>query len=520
MISSDSNALWTRRFLWLAGGMLLMRVLYMALVPLELSGDEAYYWDWGRQPDWCYFSKPPLIGWLMAAIRVIFGYHWEAVRFTSALLAVGTLTMIFLTGRVLFGARAGFFAALLMLLTPAFSLLSIALINDAPLMLCWSASLWLFWRAAQAPSAGRWMALCLVIGIGVLAKQMMLVFLVLMVLFAASQKEHRHLLHRPGFWLCVLGALVFMTPVVLWNVKHDWITAKHTAEHFNAEDGSRLGDALLFPVLQAAMYAVLTWGLVVTTLVSAIRRWSSLESRARYLVWFSAPGLAFVALMVLRQHVNENWPAVYYVAAFVLAGGLASAKWMKPALWTGAVMTLALHVVVPLADKVGIPAEKLGDMRGWSESGRAIGEHLDKVPRPEQTFIYVLGHRHAASQLAFHLPGHPRVYRWNRHPYPESQYEVWPSAADKLGWDAFIVEPLTGGSKDPNRPLEFFVRRNFEAVEPLGQVEVPVGGEAVRRFNLFLGRNMLRYPESREAQIAADPKLQRRYEERETPTPP
>lgn len=520
MISPDLDRLWTRRFLWLAGGLLLVRLIYMAMVPLELSGDEAYYWDWGRRPDWCYFSKPPLVGWLMALIRMTFGYHWEAVRLVSALLATGTLTMMFLLGRTLFGARAGFFAALLLMLTPAFSLLSIALINDAPLMLCWSASLWLFWRAAQKPSAARWLALCLVIGIGVLAKQMMLVFPVMMVLFASLQKDFRHLLRRPGFWLCIFGAVLFMTPVVLWNIEHDWITAKHTAEHFQSEDGTHLAGAVQFPFIQAAMYSVITWVLVIATLIRSIRNWPSLDSRVRYLVLFSAPGLLFVTVMVLRQHVNENWPAVYYVAAFVLAGGLASMTWIKRALWLGGVMTVALHVVVPLADKLGIPADKLGDMRGWPESGQKIGDYLSKVPRPEQTFIYVLGHRHAASQLAFHLPEHPRLYRWNRHSHPESQYEIWPSAVDKIGWDAFIVEPLTGESKSAERPLEFFVRRNFESVEPLGQVLIPLGGDAVRRFNLFLGRNMLRYPDSVEAQIAADPKLQRRYGDKPTATEP
>ena len=40
--------------------------LLMLLLPLDLSGDEAYYWDWGRNLDWGYYSKPPGIAWLMA----------------------------------------------------------------------------------------------------------------------------------------------------------------------------------------------------------------------------------------------------------------------------------------------------------------------------------------------------------------------------------------------------------------------------------------------------------------------
>ncbi|MCW5559716.1 MAG: hypothetical protein KIT22_18015, partial [Verrucomicrobiae bacterium] len=43
-----------------------VRLLAVWMLPLDLAGDEAYYWEWGRHLDWGYFSKPPGIGWLMA----------------------------------------------------------------------------------------------------------------------------------------------------------------------------------------------------------------------------------------------------------------------------------------------------------------------------------------------------------------------------------------------------------------------------------------------------------------------
>ena len=513
MSQPDSTALWTRRFLWLVGFMLVFRMAYVLFaIDLELAGDEAYYWDWGRKPDWCYFSKPPMIGWLMGLIRVVFGYHWEAVRLTSAILAAGTLTMIFLVGRALYDARTGFFAALLLLLTPAFTMLSTALVNDSPLMLCWSAALLLFWRALQKPVWGRWLILAAVLGLGVLVKQMMLIFPVMMILFVALRKEHRCMLKSAGFWSSIVLALGFMLPVLWWNQKHGWITLEHTKHHFDSEEGSGGVEAFQFPLIQAAIYAVLTWGLVLWTLFVTARRWFTIRTPEAFLLTFSLPGFAVVTAMALRQHVNENWPAVYYVGAFILAAGVGSEVWQRRAAWTGGVLTLAMHLLLPLVGTLGLgPIEKLDDMRRWSDSGREIGKHMANLPRPEQTFVYVLGHRNNASQLAFHLPGHPTVYRWNDKPYPESQYEIWPSARDKIGWDAFIVEPLTGVSKSPDRPLEYFVRRNFETVQALGQVAIPMGDDGVvRRFNLFLGRNMIRFPDASAAQIAAEPKLQLR----------
>src|SRR5262245_31657226 len=36
-----------------------------ALCPLELAPDEAHYWDWSRHLDWSYYSKGPLVAWLI-----------------------------------------------------------------------------------------------------------------------------------------------------------------------------------------------------------------------------------------------------------------------------------------------------------------------------------------------------------------------------------------------------------------------------------------------------------------------
>src|SRR3954465_10220740 len=33
--------------------------------PLDLAPDEAHYWDWSRHLDWSYYSKGPLVAWLI-----------------------------------------------------------------------------------------------------------------------------------------------------------------------------------------------------------------------------------------------------------------------------------------------------------------------------------------------------------------------------------------------------------------------------------------------------------------------
>ena len=41
--------------------------------PLDLAPDEAHYWDWSRRLDWSYYSKGPLVAWLIRGSCELFG---------------------------------------------------------------------------------------------------------------------------------------------------------------------------------------------------------------------------------------------------------------------------------------------------------------------------------------------------------------------------------------------------------------------------------------------------------------
>src|SRR5437763_116151 len=63
-------------------------VAYLALAcPLDLAPDEAHYWDWSRHLDWSYYSKGPLVAWLIRLSCSLFG-PWSAALTGSEMLAV------------------------------------------------------------------------------------------------------------------------------------------------------------------------------------------------------------------------------------------------------------------------------------------------------------------------------------------------------------------------------------------------------------------------------------------------
>ncbi|MES2595016.1 MAG: glycosyltransferase family 39 protein [Verrucomicrobiota bacterium] len=500
LISLDNpSANWTRRFWVLLGAVLVFRVLFTLFfcAHADLSGDEAYYWDWGRRPDWGYYSKPPMIGWIMGIIGSLAGACDIAVRLTA--LALGTLTLaaLFALTRMLYDARTGFIAAVLVLLTPANTGLNLFLTIDAPLLLCWSLALLLFWFAASKPQCWwRWLTLAVVIGLGTLSKQMMLVFPVLMVAFAALSPEDRSLLKNIRMWVSILLGAAFLIPVILWQQKHHWITLEHTAHHFDAESlgvVKWLTRTLEWPFVQALLYSPVTWVAMILVVWFGMRHWKAVARRERYLLLCTAPALVIFTLLALRQRINPNWPAVFWVPPLLLAAawfaghldlpGLPKMQaWRTWSLRVSGGMILVAHIGVAIVFGAELKVHKKLDeeLKKWRETGVAAGEYLDKVPRPENTFVMALGHRYNAAQLAFSMPQHPRLYRWESSGHPMSQYEIWPGPEERIGDDGLIFSP---------KALPPAVSECFESVEKVGQVQVRLGDKS-RMFDVFLGKKL------------------------------
>src|SRR3954468_10394226 len=81
--------------------------------PLDLSGDEAQYWDWSRNLDLRYYSKGPLVAYIIRASCAIFGDTMPAVRFPALLLGVGpSLFTYFLTAQLFRSERLALGAVL------------------------------------------------------------------------------------------------------------------------------------------------------------------------------------------------------------------------------------------------------------------------------------------------------------------------------------------------------------------------------------------------------------------------
>ena len=62
MFNQRTAVFWAFSFILLLTA---LRILALAITPTDLFVDEAQYWFWGQNLDFGYYSKPPLIAWLI-----------------------------------------------------------------------------------------------------------------------------------------------------------------------------------------------------------------------------------------------------------------------------------------------------------------------------------------------------------------------------------------------------------------------------------------------------------------------
>jgi 4-amino-4-deoxy-L-arabinose transferase-like glycosyltransferase len=507
---APDQQLWTRRFFLLLGLVSLWRLFYLFIVPLDLGPDEAYYWDWSRQLDWGYFSKPPMIAWVNAVSTAIFGISAEAVRLPAVLLGTAGLWGMFLAARQIFDARIGFWAVAAWLAGMGSASLGLIMATDVLLCLFWSAGLYFLWHLLEQPEHGNrwWWGTLFCVGLGALSKQMMLVFPLLLFIYLLLSVEDRPQLKR--LWPYSLSVLscAFLLPTLYWNYRHDWITLQHTAHHVEPTApglAERLGFFTKFVGSQLGLLSPVTWLLLVAVLFFSLLGFRRLRREEKYLLAFSAPGLIAFVLLSFIQSINPNWPAVFYLSGLILlaaricgSGSPAVAgKGQRLFHWglgLGVVLTLLAYSLPLLVQYANLPLGKIDPskrIRGWSGYGEKIYQTLQRQPRPEQTLV-ISPLRKYVAEAAFYVPGHPTAYRWSgKTIHVASQYDLWPGPLNQLGWDALIVS-------DYQAELSADLIDAFDRIEKLEDVKTELPGGVTRAYTIYRGSHLRFWPELRQ----------------------
>jgi 4-amino-4-deoxy-L-arabinose transferase-like glycosyltransferase len=465
-----------------------VRLAFLAWGGLDLSPDEAHYWEWSRRLDLSYYSKGPLVAYLIAGLTAVFGTSVFGIRLGAIGLSIVGAWALYRLGRELFERpEPGALAVIGLQITPLVWAGSLLTTIDAPFVVIWTLGLWAAHRALTGGRTGAWLLLGLAVGVGTLAKYAMLFALPGLLLYLWLAPERRPALRSGGPVLAALAALVTLAPVLIWNARTGWVSARHVAsqgqgngvslEHFVEFVGSQL--LVLTPVVAI----LLGWGLWVGVREGLGRR----QEPYRFLLAFAGPVLAAYLAVSFQGKVQANWPVAAYPPLALATAGLlmerragrtaAARRAQMRILVAAAAVALGVsalgHVVDRLVPRRLDPTARL---RGWAELGRNVRMTLDRMPDPGRTFL-ASNRYQVTSELAFYTPGAPPAYNFNLG-RRLNQYDFWESPDSRLGWDAVYVE-------EGAHPLDGRIEAAFDGVDPPIVLEITRGDRVIRVFSLY-----------------------------------
>ena len=475
MITSEN------RYFWLVVATVVSLFIYREWVtqtiPIHLFFDEAYYYGWSQSIDWGYYSKPPMVAWIIRITTDLLGASEWAIQIGAPLLYSFTALIIYSLGKQLDSLKAGFYAALLFISMPLVSFNSLFITTDAPLLFFWASALWVFLKAQQSNGWHWWILAGLLGGLGLLSKYTFILFPTGFLLYALLSEEGKKLLANVRFWVACILAITILTPNLWWNYNHDFISFQHTAEISGQGDSQfSLSRFTEFLLMQFLVFGPIT---MIGLLIGIKKE----RNESTKLLWaLFIPIFAVISFQALSAKANINWGAPAYVTGSLIAAIVLAKFQLKKTLITALsvnlIMMIGFYHYELIQKSLGIEKSTSNSpfirIQGWVELSNKIAPTLSQYPN----LIIASESRKVAAYMGFYRnPKNLNARALDLNDHIASQYELLYSLqSGDLNSYLFISESLS--SKE--------LSRHFQSVEHLTTQEQIVSKDLTRKVYVTL----------------------------------
>ncbi len=449
----------------------LLRLAWLAGRPIDLYPDEAQYWVWAQHPAWGYFSKPPMVAWLIAASIQCFGDSDLAVKLPATLTYFFTSLVVYKFAERLYDSQTAGWSAIAFITLPSVSLSSVVISTDVPLLFFWASATYALVRAREPGSASAWwFAVGVSAGLGLLSKYAMgfwlgsaFGFLLLM------PGERRHL---RGYAVAVLIAVITYAPNFFWNAANGFASYRHTAANADIHGiPFHPGAFLEFAGSQFAVFGPVFAASLLAIASVALRNRFMVDSRAWFLLVLSLPTLMVMLCESILSRAQPNWSAPAYVTATVLVVAWLRARGREGLVqWSvvgHVVLAVALFGANDVARALHLPLAAKYDavhrLRGWHVLGQAVSESLIEAPR----LPLLADSRELMAALIYYMRPHPfDMLMWNPAKGINNGFEMTQSLPGRAGGDYLWLS---------DRPDDVGATRYFARSEEIAHIRVPIG---------------------------------------------
>ncbi len=481
-------------FLILIVVLLAIRIFWTVFGTFDLVPDEAYYWDWSRHPDWSYYSKGPMVAYLIYLSTHLGGNYAFWVRFPSIVLSTITIWLIYNFSLSLFHSkRISFYTAFVFSCIPLFFIGSMLMTIDCPLFFFWTLAVYSLYKAIFLEQRGYWWLASISLGLGLMTKFVMIFWVVSILLFLITSRNYRKHLYTPYPYICIVLGLIFLIPQIYWNYKNQWAMFIHFLHKGGVGEGLTLHPLYFFRYLgsQAGVINPLFFFGVVYAMYESVRRgFKKCDEKFRFLASFFIPVFAFYTLLSFHNKIGTNWLVVGYLTPIIAGISLwdeFKQKIIKPnqirnlkilSRLSFGVSLLVIMIVLFSEIFYFLPIEFSPRLditnraKGWRTVGNEINRQLKEMKSENKVFILSNKYQFCA-EIAFYTPEHPNTYCYYSTPF-QNQYYFWNDFEQLKGYDCLYFGRY--------RKKVF---RAFDSFEELPSIQIFRRGRLIRTYRLF-----------------------------------
>lgn len=371
------------RAAWLTAGAVVLLLLAMS-ARYGFHRDELYFLVAGRRLAWGFVDQPPLTPLLARVAETIGGTSPTALRVIPAL-AVGGVALLAASMARRFGGgpAAQTFAAITTGGTAVALSLGHLLSTATFDYLLWTIAVWLVVRLLGGEDRREWLALGLVVGIGLQNKYLIgvLVVALLVALLASAQ---RRVLAGPWPWLGGGIALLIALPSLIWQAANGWPQFEMARVIAGRSDGPALfvlQQIGLLSITLAIPAAVGWWRLMRSP---DLRQWRPIA------VTFAGLFVLFLVTGGKSYYVAPLYP-VLLAAGAVWFGRLHSVGRRITGATAGFGIILGMFLTLPLlpASSATDATGELAETVGWPALVDQVASVYESVPADRQSEVAI-----------------------------------------------------------------------------------------------------------------------------------
>ncbi len=459
---------------------------FMGLMP-----QDAYYHFYGEHLSWSYFDHPGMIGYILRLFTVIFGKSVFVIKFADFVITSLTLFSFYKLGACFLSKQKLGNAILLIISTLFISILSFNSTPDVPLLLFWTLSILLLYKAIFENKKWYWVYAGLAMGLAFNSKYTGLLLQIGLIAFAIFSKEYRKLLRSPWFWISICISVVVTFPVWWWNYQHDFASFLFQSSNRTSSISKfKISPQYFFGAIahQSILLLPILFGSFLVVTFKFVKRFilklKLPQSKTLFLLAFFIPTfLGFFSLTPIYW-VKLNWLMPSYITGIILVSIFMSKKLVKYQLIFSAVLhiLIATQVVFYL-----VPIKSDDTWVGWKELAKQIEALQDKHPN---TFVFSNDNYKTSAALNFFM--NEKVYAQNIIGLPALHFDYIGDNLNVLNGASAIFIDSDKRFKNEDKLGKMScpeVTSYFEKYTELEPIIISYNGKKVRKFWVYLCEN-------------------------------